>query len=173
MNSTSVSLFLDSESKPDTIMNSLNLIMIILAPYGSLIAPTLALITMLTLAFLEIKVKLESRALQILLNKDSRVKRRVLVINFAQILLLLTTVQLGLVSPELQAVSLYILGVKCIQTNLELVKQDAGGLLSTWIYVFIVKSSSTVCIIGKYQSSKFNAFESSVSDPYHFDGSGS
>ena len=147
--STSVSQILESSPPSDTIMNGLQNVMLSLAPYMPLLVPTLALSLMLTLAFVEIKVKIESRALLILLNKDSRVKRRVLLINCAQILILLSTLQLRLVSPELQAISLYILVLKCIQTNLELVKQDAGGLISTCIYVFLVKPTSTICIIGK------------------------
>jgi hypothetical protein len=148
--STSLTLIPDSASGlTDTIMNYLTNLLLFLAPYKPFLAPTLVLSVMLTLAFVEIKVKLELRALQILLNKDSRAQRRVLVINCAQSLVQIAAAQLVLVSPELQVVTLYTIVFKSIQTNMELIKADAVGLISSFIFVFIISPTSSISIIGE------------------------
>ena len=112
------------------------------------LAPVLILAALLLLTFTEVQVKVGARALQILLNKDTRRHRKVLLINCAQTVLMLSVVYWRLVTPELQALALYTLLAKAVQTNRELVGLDLLGLVSTFTFAFCTSPHSNQSILG-------------------------
>jgi len=100
-----------------------------------------------SLTISEIKVKLEARALLILLNKNQSSGRRVLTINFSQILFYICAVYLRLCSPELQAVAAYSLVAKLIQTDRQQIKVDMITIAPTILFAFMVKPNNSISIL--------------------------
>ncbi len=93
----------------------------LLSEYSTFLAPILTQLTCLlllvTLAILEVKVKFEAKALEILLHKNKSSTRQVMVYNCGQIVIYVVAVYCRLCSPELQAIAAYSLAAKLIQTN--------------------------------------------------------
>eukprot|EP00088_Acartia_fossae_P046071 TRINITY_DN4968_c0_g1_i6.p1 TRINITY_DN4968_c0_g1~~TRINITY_DN4968_c0_g1_i6.p1 ORF type:complete len:411 (-),score=65.72 TRINITY_DN4968_c0_g1_i6:941-2173(-) len=114
---------------------------------GPILVQFLALSLVTLLALYEIKMKLEARALQILLHKNKYSTRRVLAVNFGQILCYTTAVYFRLCSPEMQAIAAYSLAAKLIQTNRQQLKVDILTIAPTALFAFIVKPNNSISSI--------------------------
>jgi len=114
---------------------------------GPILIQVTVLILLVSLTISEIKVKLEARALLILLNKNQSSGRRVLIINFSQILFYICAVYLRLCSPELQAVAAYSLVAKLIQTDRQQIKVDMLTIAPTILFAFMVKPNNSISIL--------------------------
>ena len=115
---------------------------------GPILIQVTVLILLVSLTISEIKVKLEARALLILLNKNQSSGRRVLIINFSQILFYICAVYLRLCSPELQAVAAYSLVAKLIQTDRQQIKVSHIHILNSLNYnvqMFLAYTKFFVC----------------------------
>lgn len=114
---------------------------------GPIIIQVTVLILLVSLTISEVKVKLEARALLILLNKNESSARRVLFINFGQILFYICAVYLRLCSPELQALAAYSLVAKLIQTDRQKLKVDMLTIAPTILFAFMVKPNNFISIL--------------------------
>jgi len=139
LDSVNLSQFLDSVSLEDT-MNYVKL-------RASFLVPCMTLFLMVILTIVEIKTKLETRALRILLTADKRSGRKVMVINFAQIVLQLSIMYFNQITSELQAVACYNLTAKLMLMDRKQLNGDLAGIASTAIFVFLSKTQSTFSIL--------------------------
>jgi hypothetical protein len=118
---------------------------------GPILVQGIGLVLLVGLAIFEVKVKLEAKALEILLHKNKSSTRQVLGLNCAQILLYVGAVYLRLCSPEFQALAAYSLAAKLIQTNWQQLKVDiltiTPTILPTILFAFMVKPNNSISII--------------------------
>jgi len=112
-----------------------------------LIVPYVVICAIVLLAFLEVRVKLDAKALRILLNKDRNIVRKILLINFAQTVLLVSIEYLNLTTPELRAASLYVLLAKLVQIRSRDIVIDLPGILSTALFFFLAREQSQFSVL--------------------------
>jgi len=112
-----------------------------------LIVPYVVFCAIVLLAFLEVRVKLDAKALRILLNKDRNIVRKILLINFAQTVLLVSIEYLNLTTPELRAASLYVLLAKLVQIRSRDIVIDLPSILSTALFFFLAREQSQFSVL--------------------------
>jgi len=153
-NQSNMEHLLDSANLSNLISDSklLDTVNVVIFTRLELILPSMLIIAMVMLAFIEFRVKLDAQALRFLLNKDRNSARKVLVINFAQIVLMLSIVHLNQTTAEQRALSLYILIMKLVQTRQRQIVIDFPGIMTSAIFLCLSRDQSSFSLIESVDS---------------------